>query len=765
MTKNNHQAANKTSRINLSFFRPRLAVKFLLIFIPFLCLFSLGTFFLVPEFYKKHGLEDMANKARSLANIASYSAAPAIFFEDIPTLEELLQSLARDEDLLFALIRDEEKRELVVYKKFNYLNLASIITKEKDLSPDKKIWLETTNIIHQDKPVGQLILGFSLESLLQGTRRVQRIAGLASLVMFLLGLLITYYLSYIVTKPLRHITTAVTEIAAGDFDRRVEVSSSDEVGLLASSFNKMLNRLAETMHHLHEARANLEKKVEERTAALQREIAEREQAEQKLRASEDLFRNIVETLGEGVVIVDGAENFLFDNQAANRIFGSESQSLLGRSVREFTTPDQFAIIQEQTKERKLGKRSTYEVKIKLPDGAEKTLLVTATPRFDEKNQFTSSLAVLTDITEIKKNEEALRKIKSQLEKTVEQLARTNEEANLFMQMGDALQMAQNEAEMVHIIINYARRLFSREAGSLYLKKKERGPLEQVGSWGEIQFLAKDFWPEECWALRKGQMHFVEDKEKDICCPHLLHEEKLPGPFLCAPLISFGEYLGVLVMVCCQEKEGATKELAEREKARRQNLVLQFTQRIATALSTIRLRESLKEQSIRDTLTGLYNRRFLEETLEKEIHRASRSQTKIAVMMLDIDYFKQFNDLYGHDAGDAVLQAVAGLLQKSVRQEDIVCRYGGEEFIIIMPGSNRETARQRAGLILERMRQLEIRYQENTFRHLTISIGLAQFPDDGNTVGNILWAADQALLAAKKQGRDRLVCAEEMTNLA
>jgi len=761
INKTNSLAAAKSKESGLSMILSRLAGKFVLIFVPFLAVFALGFFFIVPHFYQSHGLKDMASKAKNVANIAAYSAAPAIFFEDLATLKEVSSSLAQDEDLIFIVVKDQKGNDLTVDKKYPHLDLEKLEALPKGLAADKRIFIERMAITYENKSVGEFILGFSLETLIQGKKRVQRISGMISVSVFALILLIAYYLSSLVTKPLRQITATVSEITAGDYSRRVEISSQDEVGVLAASFNKMLDRLSEAMSHLEEARSTLEKRVEERTATLEQEVAERKQTEERLRESEDLFRRMVESLGEGVVIVDDRENFIFTNEAAQRIFASEGQPLANRSLREFTTPEQFALIQEQTKERREGKRGSYEIKITLPDGREKTLLVTATPRFDDQKKFTSSLAVLTDITEMKRSEEALRKIKIQLEETVRQLARRNEEANLFIQMGDAFQMAQNESEIISLGINYLRRLFNQESGTLYLQTQPGWPLEAKDSWGEKEFRVKDFLPGECWAMRKSEMHFVEDKSLDIPCPHLIQEEKISGPTLCVPLVSFGEAIGVLVMTCCQEKEGLSMEEVENYRKVRQSLALHFSQRLATALSSMRLRESLKEQSIRDPLTDLYNRRFLEETLTRELYRAQRSESVIAVMMLDLDHFKKFNDRYGHDAGDAVLEAVARVLKRSVRREDIVCRFGGEEFTIIMPGNTKEAARRRAELILDRVRHLEIQHGSHVFPQLTISIGLAFFPQDGDSADDLIQAADWALLEAKRQGRNRLVMAGEI----
>jgi len=170
-----------------------------------------------------------------------------------------------------------------------------------------------------------------------------------------------------------------------------------------------------------------------------------------------------------------------------------------------------------------------------------------------------------------------------------------------------------------------------------------------------------------------------------------------------------------------------------------------------ALSNFRLRQKLQEQSIRDPLTGLYNRRYLEETLERELLRARRAGHPVSVIMLDIDHFKKFNDTYGHEAGDFILQAVARTIQKSVRAEDIVCRYGGEEFTVILPGLELKKAVSRAELILDSVRHLEINYGGSLLKNLTISAGVAAFPEHGEKLAGAASGGRRRLASGQKSG--------------
>jgi diguanylate cyclase (GGDEF)-like protein len=184
----------------------------------------------------------------------------------------------------------------------------------------------------------------------------------------------------------------------------------------------------------------------------------------------------------------------------------------------------------------------------------------------------------------------------------------------------------------------------------------------------------------------------------------------------------------------------------------------FTEHIALAISNLKLRDALRQQSIRDPLTGLFNRRYLEETLAIEIERAKRKNEPFSILMLDLDHFKRFNDTHGHEAGDAVLQVLGGFLQRHVRGGDIACRYGGEEFTLILPGASVEAAQHRAGQLCEGIRALNIDFKNQILGPLSLSVGIATFPNHGESGESVLQAADMALYQAKDEGRDRVVVA-------
>jgi diguanylate cyclase (GGDEF)-like protein len=185
-------------------------------------------------------------------------------------------------------------------------------------------------------------------------------------------------------------------------------------------------------------------------------------------------------------------------------------------------------------------------------------------------------------------------------------------------------------------------------------------------------------------------------------------------------------------------------------------------RVGPALANLKLRDALREMALHDGLTGLYNRRYLEDTMNRELHRAERNRTAVSVIMIDIDHFKRFNDEFGHAAGDFVLNAVARAITSSTRASDIACRYGGEELAVVLSEADLQSARDRAEQIRRAIREIDLNRLGQTLPAPTASFGVAVYPQDGATPADLLKAADRALYRAKQAGRDRVCAASELT---
>jgi len=198
-------------------------------------------------------------------------------------------------------------------------------------------------------------------------------------------------------------------------------------------------------------------------------------------------------------------------------------------------------------------------------------------------------------------------------------------------------------------------------------------------------------------------------------------------------------------------------LVDNEKVIQCN-IRDITERKRAQDALVKSETLLREQSVRDHLTNVFNRRYMEETLERELLRTARKGLSLGLIMLDVDGFKGFNDTFGHAAGDAILRKLSNILLKHVRGEDVPSRYGGDEFIIILPEASQQVTRERAELLRKRIEALEIKFEGQTIGRITVSLGVATFPNDGDTDSTLLKAVDVALYRAKHEGRNRVVTA-------
>ena len=277
-------------------------------------------------------------------------------------------------------------------------------------------------------------------------------------------------------------------------------------------------------------------------------------------------------------------------------------------------------------------------------------------------------------------------------------------------------------------------------------------MEAIADWGNTYEGQRVFAPDECWALRRGKPQSYRSGEKTGHCKHIDLAQVQES--LCVPLMAQGEALGIVSLQMIRTQEEL--ELAPRsawEAQRRLAVVL--AEQVALALGNLRLRETLKNQSICDPLTGLFNRRYMEESLEREFSRANRSKTSVAIIMMDLDHFKRFNDTFGHQAGDTLLRTLGDLLKRNTRGQDIACRYGGEEFVLVLTDSNLAGALHRAEILRQQVKQLSVEYAGQLLGAISVSMGVAIYPDHGTTMSDVLRASDQALYCAKREGRDRV----------
>ncbi|MDX1678881.1 diguanylate cyclase [Arsukibacterium sp.] len=327
-----------------------------------------------------------------------------------------------------------------------------------------------------------------------------------------------------------------------------------------------------------------------------------------------------------------------------------------------------------------------------------------------------------------------------------QLQTVHQEMQALESMQSMLASSQTVAEAYDAAMRVCKRLLPRINGAFYAIAASRNLTEMVNHWGDAAHLNSLFAPKECRALRTGRMHAATENSVEVFCQHMAAGTRAS---VCIPLTSGDESLGLMLLAV--SPDSAITDITEQEK----QLALTIADMLSLALNNIRLSEKLHAQSIRDPLTGLYNRRYLEETMKRELARSVRQAKPLSVVALDADYFKKFNDQFGHDAGDKVLKEIAEQMRQVVRPSDLACRLGGEEFLLVMPDADTEIAIERAEQLRTRIAAVVLHYQGRSLGHITVSLGVATAPIHAKSAAELLQKADAALYLAKHNGRNKV----------
>jgi diguanylate cyclase (GGDEF)-like protein len=501
---------------------------------------------------------------------------------------------------------------------------------------------------------------------------------------------------------------------------------------------------------------NMQKTLQEQNIQLQQEISERERAEEALKES---MMQIEQVKQEWESTVDSFSYVvcLLDNQGriirANRTVEQWNLGLItdvkGRDMHELFHPDCTdpacylkTFLPYALEEVAQGISIGCENRDHLLQRYVSVQIRPISIQTNRKRRLSVSFAVglVSDITERKWAEEVLQQ--------------RNHELTLLNQMSELLQKRHTEEETYNVVISVCQQLCPSSAGYLAIVDASRTRLNKVASWGSLPTNSQAFGVNDCWAFRHGKIHVLEHPHTGTLCPHL---ETFPdNGYLCVPIKVRDEVLGVLSLYFGRQDSYTFDKRGKYALESKWMVVSRITEHYALSLANLRLRETMRIEAIRDPLTDLYNRRYMEESLKREIRRAERNHTPVGIMMIDIDHFKIFNDTHGHKAGDVVLQALGELLRRNIRGEDIACRYGGEEFLLILPDANLGVTKARADALLSQIRKLKIPYQDAIFQ-VTVSIGVSAF-SEASDIQEVINAADKALYQAKKQGRNQVVVA-------
>jgi diguanylate cyclase (GGDEF)-like protein len=481
-----------------------------------------------------------------------------------------------------------------------------------------------------------------------------------------------------------------------------------------------------------------------------------------LTASLPVLEIVLSGIDDGVAIVDAAGSALYCNPGARRILGREGVAeppdlrTLGGEL--FYLND-FEPVPEEERPLVRARRGETSKSLEffvrnawLPDGA--LIRVDAQPLRAPDGRVVGALAVFRDVGARKRAEEELQAANAKLGGWVAELERRATATLLANEMSDLLQSCQTMKEFHQVVGSFCGRIFEHQPGAMFVVNASRSALELVASWGGGAPAERVFPPDACWALRRGRPHKAGGESPSPDCDHA-PSDGTPG-YVCVPMTGQGEALGILHVRRHPDDLGVASELSAAIVEARTRTSLAVAEDIALALANLKLRESLRVQAIRDPLTGLFNRRYMEASLEREIARAARAGSAVTAVMIDIDHFKRFNDTFGHAAADVALRETANTILANLRAEDIVCRFGGEELVLILPDTQLASGAAHADRIRLAVAGQQLSYQGTPLGAITASFGVAACPGHGRSGDALLRAADEALYQAKAEGRNRTV---------
>ncbi|WP_424831102.1 diguanylate cyclase [Ruegeria sp.] len=318
------------------------------------------------------------------------------------------------------------------------------------------------------------------------------------------------------------------------------------------------------------------------------------------------------------------------------------------------------------------------------------------------------------------------------------------EVRLLGELNEWLQSSRSLDELFDMVSRFMTHILPEAEGSVYVYSNSRDVLDGCASWNGGTHKTH-IHPEGCWGLRRGRTYEFGASEVDFVCEHA--EPHDGRPYFCFPILAHGETVGLLHL---RAHEGSDDEFHSSKK-----LAQLCAEQISMAIANVRMRDQLHDQSVRDSLTGLFNRRHMTDALRKSISRSQQTGARLSLIAVDVDHFKKFNDTHGHDAGDMVLRAVGAALEQGCDRDEVACRIGGEEFMLILPDNSPEEAVTRAEKLRQAVEAVTVRYGEKSLPRITISVGVAHYPAHGTMPQDLMRSADDALYLAKDKGRNQV----------
>lgn len=473
------------------------------------------------------------------------------------------------------------------------------------------------------------------------------------------------------------------------------------------------------------------------------DITERKRAEEALRASLSWNRAILEAIPDLIFIID-ADGNLIDYKAEDpALLFYPPESFVGKNLLDIFPRDvSDAMLKTIRRALDTGKVQTLEYQFFIPTD-DQMRHFEARISFSGVNQV---LVLVRDITERKLYEQELQKARQELANQVAEMRSRSDAVTQLTQASNMLQLSMESEETYTIAKQYALKLFPGTSGALLMEDNQQGDLVVTAEWGMPALVSRKFNRNICWGIRRGRPYMINDINTGLLCGHI--GSPVPASYICVSIMAQAQAIGLLYIQSDPEMPLLTEV--------QESLASAYAEQLGLAFSNIQLRARLREQAIRDPLTGLYNRYYMEESLSLELQRATRSGKPVGLIMMDLDHFKELNSVYGHPNVDAMLREFGELLRRKVRSGDIACRYGGDEFLLILPDSPLEVVTRRAEELRRHIQTITIRGKGLPVRQMSGSFGVAVFPLHGADVTRLLEVVDGALYQAKDKGGDCVV---------
>ncbi|HHT9831138.1 TPA: diguanylate cyclase [Legionella pneumophila] len=485
------------------------------------------------------------------------------------------------------------------------------------------------------------------------------------------------------------------------------------------------------------------------------ELSTRRKTELQNQNTQIRLKKIIESASDMIAAFDKDQRFITFNEAYQREF----KRLFDKSISiNMSLEEAFDDVPENKKKlvqtwKESLQRDEETKNIEVNTEQEKTIYeMTSKLIQNGDNEIKGVVHSVRNITKRVQEHTELQESYEKLANGMKELQKKNEQITLLVEMSDIMLACGSQEELSDVMAKYSQRLLQFSSGYLFIMHPSKNYLEKAASWGNPQPHDLTFTPEQCWAIRLGRIHYAGSSRIELMCSHTMFAEQPELSLLCVPLMAQNDIYGLLYL-----------EVGLEFDENQQLLITAFAELTALALANVRLRENLRYQSIRDPLTGLYNRRYLEDFLFKQLHQAERTKASFAILMLDLDHFKKINDTFGHDAGDLVLKELGQILNSDIRLGDIAARYGGEEFVLLLYDIDAQAAKMKAENLRSAISNLQVKYGAQPVGQITASIGISVYPDDAKSPAEVIEAADKALYQAKNKGRNKVILFSEISS--